>query len=171
MYTPVKHYILTQTQIRTQHIVPKFNYLKTDILFQEVPNEISLCFSITGCNLGCKGCHSTELWDASNGQTLDNKTFCDWLNKYDGLISCVLFFGGEWQPNRLIEKLIIAKQQGLKTCLYSGSEQVEPSLYEHLDFLKTGRWKSELGGLNSPTTNQRFKDLNTGQTLNHLFIN
>jgi len=151
-----------------------FNCLTPTIVFQEVPNEISLCFSITGCKVGCKGCHSTELWDANYGIHLSNENFTYWLNKYQGLISCVVFFGGEWQPSALIEKLIIAKNLGLKTCLYSGEENgqqhIDLSISQHLNFLKTGAWRAELGGLENSLTNQVFRNLNTGEKLNHLFI-
>lgn len=152
----------------------EFNCLSPTIVFQEVPDEISLCFSITGCKVGCKGCHSTELWNENYGSSLTNKAFIAWLKKYQSLISCVVFFGGEWQPNALIEKLIIAKNFGLKTCLYSGQESgekhIDIKISQHLNFLKTGAWQAELGGLESPTTNQVFRDLETGEKLNHLFI-
>jgi len=116
----------------------KFNYLPPTIVFKEVPDEISLCFSITGCKVGCKGCHSTELWNENYGSPLTNKAFIQWLKKYQRLISCVVFFGGEWQPHALIEKLLIAKNFGLKTCLYSGEEAGEKhiniNISQHLNF-------------------------------------
>jgi anaerobic ribonucleoside-triphosphate reductase activating protein len=146
-----------------------FNCITPSIVFQEVPGEISLCFSITGCKVGCKGCHSTELWQPENGIPLTKKNFIQWLNKYQGLISCVVFFGGEWQPSALIEKLLIAKNVGLKTCLYSGEDHIGINISHHLDFLKTGKWQPELGGLESTTTNQVFRDLMTGDKLNNLF--
>ena len=147
----------------------EFNCLPPTTVFQEVPNEISLCFSITGCKVGCKGCHSTELWNENYGSSLTNQTFISWLNKYQNLISCVLFFGGEWQPNQLIEKLLIAKNFGLKTCLYSGEKHIDICITQHLDFLKTGAWQPTLGGLESPDTNQVFRNIKTGEKLNHLF--
>ena len=150
-----------------------FNCITPSVVFQEVPNEISLCFSITGCKVGCKGCHSTELWDQKNGLKLTNQLFIQYLKKYQGLISCVVFFGGEWQPSALIEKLLIAKNFGLKTCLYSGEEAgekyIDLRITQHLNFLKTGAWRPELGGLASSTTNQIFRDLSTGKKLNYLF--
>lgn len=148
-----------------------FNCILPSVVFQEVPNEISLCFSITGCKVGCKGCHSTELWDDKNGLPLTNHQFIKWLKKYKGLISCVVFFGGEWAPSALIEKLIIAKNHGLKTCLYSGEKHVNIQITEHLHFLKTGAWHSKLGGLDSSTTNQVFRNVITGEKLNYLFTN
>jgi len=146
-----------------------FNCITPSVVFQEVPNEISLCFSITGCKVGCKGCHSTELWQEDNGISLSNTNFTQWLKKYQGLISCVVFFGGEWQANALIEKLIIAKNYGLKTCLYSGEKHIDISISQHLNFLKTGAWHETLGGLDSPTTNQVFRNVISGEKLNHLF--
>lgn len=148
-----------------------FNCIVPSIVFQEVPNEISLCFSITGCKVGCKGCHSTELWHEKNGIALTENNFIKWLKKYQGLISCVVFFGGEWQPKALIEKLIIAKSYGLKTCLYSGEKYIDINISEHLNFLKTGAWHEKLGGLNSTITNQIFRNVITGEKLNHLFNN
>ena len=147
-----------------------FNCIAPTIVFQEVPNEISLCFSITGCKVGCKGCHSTELWNESYGMPLTKENYLNWLKKYKGLISCVVFFGGEWQANALIEKLLIAKNLGLKTCLYSGEKHIDINISQHLDFLKTGAWQAELGGLESPNSNQVFRDMNTGEKLNYLFI-
>lgn len=147
----------------------EFNCLTPSIVFQEVPGEISLCFSITGCKIGCKGCHSTELWNENFGSALTNKAFITWLKKYQNLISCVVFFGGEWQPHALIEKLLIAKNFGLKTCLYSGENFIDIHIAQHLSFLKTGKWQADLGGLASSKTNQVFRDLTTGKKLNHLF--
>ena len=146
-----------------------FNCITPSIVFQEVPNEISLCFSITGCKVGCYGCHSTELWHEENGIPLTNESFMVWLKKYQGLISCVVFFGGEWQPDALIEKLLIAKEYGLKTCLYSGEKYIGINIYQQLNFLKTGAWVAALGGLTSTKTNQVFINTVTGEKLNHLF--
>ncbi|PCI60606.1 MAG: anaerobic ribonucleoside-triphosphate reductase activating protein [Gammaproteobacteria bacterium] len=146
-----------------------FNCLTPSVVFQEVPNEISLCFSITGCKIGCKGCHSTELWNESYGMPLTNTNFIHWLKKYKNLITCIVFFGGEWQASALIEKLLIAKNFGLKTCLYSGQDHIDINISQHLTFLKTGRWQAKLGGLDSTTTNQVFRNLLTGEKLNHLF--
>lgn len=140
------------------------------IVWQEVPGEVSLAYTITGCQLGCKGCHSSESWDASQGTLLTDDYFEQRLNQYQGLISCVLFLGGEWQPVTLQRKLQLARQRSLNTCLYTGLDDIDASLKDELTYLKTGRWLPERGGLNNPNTNQRLVDLRTGQTLNHRFI-
>ena len=69
-----------------------------DIVLQEVPGQISICFSISGCPLHCKGCHSPFLWKEGNGELLTDERYRDILNQYRGYANCVLFMGGEWQP-------------------------------------------------------------------------
>lgn len=137
---------------------------------QEIPNEISLVFSIIGCQLNCKGCHSKHLWDTNKGKDLTDGIFIGLLNKYKGNISCVLFMGGEWEED-LINKLQIVKDIGIKTALYTGlsEKKVPQGLLTHLDYIKYGRWVEKLGGLKSPFTNQKLINLNTGENLNKYF--
>lgn len=153
----------------------KLKYSSYDVVLQEIPNEISLAFTITGCQLACVGCHSEYLWDKNNGKELTDEKFETIVKKYDGLISSVLFLGGEWVSNELVSKLQISKRLGLKTALYTGlnHKQMERSYQRivlELDYLKTGKWIEKLGGLDSPTTNQRLVNLNTSENLNHYFI-
>lgn len=147
-----------------------FNFSAEQIVFQEVPDEVSLAFTITGCQLGCKGCHSVDSWPAHSGLALTETYLEQRLQQYKGLISCVLFLGGEWQPTTLLGFLKQVRQHQLHTCLYTGLDHVSPQLSAELTYLKTGRWQPELGGLDSPTTNQRFIDLRTGACLNQRFI-
>lgn len=86
----------------------------TQVIFQEVPGEISICFSIVGCSLACKGCHSPFLWKEKNGTLLTNAIYLQTLKKYQNLASCVLFMGGEWHQEDLISFLKIAKKNGLQ---------------------------------------------------------
>lgn len=144
-------------------------YYDFQVVLQEVPGEISLCFSISGCNMHCEGCHSPFLWKKGNGTLLTNEVYTKILNQYQNLATCVLFMGGEWHPEELIEMLQLAKNKKYKTCLYTGEENISDSLKSHLTFLKTGKWKQELGGLESRTTNQKFIEVPTNQKLNYLF--
>lgn len=142
---------------------------KFDILFQEVPNHISLGFYVCGCTLRCHGCHSQELWTEHNGFTLTEDLYISLLEKYGTKVSCVLFLGGEWHSSELIRFLSLATKAGLKTALYTGLDDVPAPLKNHLDFLKCGPWIQNLGGLSSPKTNQIFWDVKNGMKLNHLF--
>ncbi len=145
-------------------------YCSEQIAFQEVPGEVSLAYTITGCPVGCKGCHSVDSWPAHSGVELTPEYFAERLRQYRGLITCVLFLGGEWYPEQLLHLLKLAREQGLETCLYTGYEQVLPALREQLTYLKTGPWIAELGGLDSPNTNQKFIDLRNQQLLNVRFL-
>ena len=146
-----------------------FNSFPPQVLFQEIPDEISLAFTITGCPLQCRGCHSTDTWDPRTGCALSNSLYRDYLKRYGNMISCVLFFGGEWHLNALQDKLLIARKMGLKTCLYTGLDCVPERIHPHLNYLKTGPWRRALGGLESTTTNQRLIELSTGNLLNYRF--
>jgi anaerobic ribonucleoside-triphosphate reductase activating protein len=140
------------------------------IAFQEVPGEVSLAYTIAGCPLGCKGCHSSYSWNSNQGTPLTPTYLRHRLDSYKGLISCVLFLGGEWQPDALISLLDLSRSKNLNTCLYTGLDDVSAELKQRLTYLKTGRWLAERGGLDSLYTNQIFTDLRTGQRLNHLFF-
>lgn len=144
-------------------------YHSFQIVFQEVPGEISLCFSICGCTLRCDGCHSPFLWKEGNGRLFENDRYLAFLEEYKDYATCVLFMGGEWHEKELIEKLKLAKSSGFKTCLYTGEENVSKEILSELTWIKTGSWKEELGGLESPITNQKFTEVNTNKNLNHLF--
>ena len=144
----------------------KYEIVKTT--FSEVPNEISLTFLITGCPLACEGCHSSQSWD-SHGTELTNELLLSLINKYEFIITTVCFLGGEWEKENLISLLNTVKSQNLKTCLYTGLNKVHPDIENKLDYIKTGRWISKLGGLSSKNTNQRFLDLHNNKDLTILF--
>lgn len=156
--------------IPDQNQQPFMFYHDFQVVLQEVPGEISLCFSISGCPLRCKGCHSPYLWKEGHGARLTSTIFKKRLGQYKGFASCVLFMGGEWHPKELISLLKYAREQGYKTCLYTGLDQVSPSILEHLTFVKTGKWDKNLGGLDRKTTNQVFREVVTYRPMNHLFI-
>ena len=144
-------------------------YVNEQIVWQEVPGETSLAYTITGCPLRCAGCHSSEFRNPNLGDPLLPEFLMQRLIDYRGLISCVLYMGGEWQPDLLEPLLRVARSQQLNTCLYTGFTSVHSSLLPHLTYLKTGVWDATLGGLTSPDTNQQFIDLRTQEILNYKF--
>ncbi|UII27187.1 anaerobic ribonucleoside-triphosphate reductase activating protein [Fulvivirga maritima] len=146
------------------------NYSEFTVTTQEVPGEISLCLTITGCPIHCKGCHSPYLWKPGSGQPLTDRLYHELLERYKGQASCVLFMGGEWHPIELAHKLEQAKSMGYNTCLYTGKDKLDSQITRQLTWVKYGPWKSEKGGLDSPDTNQRFIKVATNELLNHLFI-
>ena len=131
-------------------------YAYTKELFTEVPGEITLGISITGCTIHCKGCHSRELWE-DKGESLDVETLCGLLNQHEG-ITCLCLFGGEHDIDTLTELFMYAHKR-VKTAWYSGLDRLpkdKHGILRFLDFYKEGHFDYELGGLDSPTTNQRL---------------
>jgi anaerobic ribonucleoside-triphosphate reductase activating protein len=136
-------------------------YSHYDIVFQEVPNEVSLVFNISGCPYKCKGCHSTYLWDYTGNLLCDDFDFV--ISQYKDLVTCVCFMGGDQNIEELERYLVHIKEvYGLKTCIYSGNDSIETFKSEmgYLDYLKVGKYDEKLGGLDNPNTNQRFYKIN-----------
>ena len=131
-------------------------YLYNREVFSEVPGEITLGISISGCQIRCKGCHSRDLWE-DKGTPLDIPELDKLLDAHKG-ISCVLLLGGE----RDIDTLTMLFQHlhsKVKTAWYCGLDilpKEKHQILQYLDYLKIGHYDSELGGLDSPTTNQTF---------------
>ena len=133
-------------------------YVDYSVVFQEVPNEISLAFTISNCQGNCPGCHSPHLRQ-DIGHDLE-RDLPDLLDKYDGMITCVLFLGEGNDPDALWNCIEMAHRR-YRTALYSGKESVRDvlsgvSFFGSLDYLKVGSYKEECGPISSPTTNQRF---------------
>ena len=134
-------------------------YAYTKELFTEVPGEITLGISITGCTIHCKGCHSRELWE-DKGESLDVETLCGLLNQHEG-ITCLLLLGGEHDIDALTELFMYAHKR-IKTAWYCGLDMIpndKKGILRYLDWVKLGHFDVELGGLDSPITNQRFYKL------------
>lgn len=131
-------------------------YLYAKEVFVEVPGEITLGISISGCTIHCQGCHSRELWE-DKGTPLTIEELQRLLDKHKG-ITCLLLLGGERDIDSLISLFQYAYKR-VKTAWYCGLDLIPKGKYgilQYLDFLKTGHYDYELGGLDSPTTNQRF---------------
>lgn len=131
------------------------------VTFQEVPNETSLIFNISGCPYKCRGCHSQYLWEYTGEYITEEIEQI--LMQYKGLVTCVCFMGGDQNLAELKLLLIKCKSLGFKTCVYSGLNDISifDDLLSLLDYLKVGEYVSELGGLNSKDTNQRFYQIKT----------
>lgn len=136
-------------------------YLRTSTSFSSVPWEISLAIEVTNCPHKCSGCHSPELCE-DIGTPLNVKSLFDIIEKYsfmgNPLFTCLTFMGGDQESDDLICMILAFKVRypGIKVCLYTGSDKVDSSIYNCLDYLKTGKYVERLGPLGSPTTNQKF---------------
>lgn len=131
-------------------------FLDSRVVFQEIPNMISLAFNITNCPNRCRGCHTPEL-QQDVGEILTLDVLQHQININSDLIDVVLFLGGDNNIPELINlcKYIKYNYPLLKLAMYSGCE-FNNELGDILDFYKTGSYIEELGGLNSQQTNQKF---------------
>ena len=139
-------------------------FYNTNIVLQEVPNEISICFNISGCQLNCPGCSWRNV--DMQPKELSRDYYLEILDQNVGLASCVVFMGGEWKRSELIWLLESARERGYKTCLYTGQNSITLDLLRLLDYIKMGPWRPQKGGLNHKSTNQVFFKL---EQITHLF--
>lgn len=152
-------------------------YTDTQIVFREVPDEISLAINISNCPNHCKGCHSKELWE-DIGTELNEEVLEKLILEHTG-ITCVAFMGGDASVDEVIRLARYVKEEwGLKTCWYSGRDLFivntnNESLYFYeycgyngevkynichsvLDYIKIGHYDENFGPLDNKNTNQRM---------------
>lgn len=137
-------------------------YYTKQVCFQEIPDEISYTYFISGCPNRCPDCHSKHLWEDTG--TFVTETLTQDLRTEGKFCTCILFMGGDDIAHVESLKLCldICKRAGYKTALYSGQtlETIDKELLTLLNFIKVGPYNKEYGGLKSPTTNQRLYKLN-----------
>lgn len=129
-------------------------YISQALTFAEVPDEVSLCLNITNCPHQCRGCHSPFLQQDTGRDLLASLPAL--LQKYGNDITCVCLMGEGKDPDALTEALWYIRDQGFKTCLYTGKVCSSGLPVDLLDYLKVGPYIESLGGLDKPTTNQRM---------------
>ena len=129
-----------------------------DIVFQEIPGEVTLALNLSGCPCHCPGCHSKHLWE-DIGEELNKELLDGFIARYGSMITCVCFMGGDQAPEEVAQWAEYIKglsgEAGLKTAWYSGRTSF-PRNPRALDYLKLGPYIESLGGLKSPKTNQRL---------------
>lgn len=141
-------------------------YMSIATVFQEVPDEISLAINISGCVHRCPRCHSPELRQNIGQKLL--KDFPSLLEWYAPYISCVCFMGGDHNQKEQTALCRQARTAGLKTCLYTGCDQldeIESDLLQQQNYLKIGHYDEEKGPINKRTTNQRMYRITTQNDL------
>lgn len=132
-------------------------YTEAEVVFSEIPDEITLAINISNCTHNCVGCHSPEL-RKDIGSLLDFKAVDELLAKNGG-VTCFLLLGEGNDEKSLKELISYVKEKypELKVGLYSGRKAIDDSFYwNKLDYLKIGPYIPEYGPLNKKTTNQRL---------------
>lgn len=130
-------------------------FTETQIVFKELKDEVSLAINISNCPFSCKGCHSPHLQE-DIGELLNTDSLLKLINKFPG-ITTILFMGGD-RSIKEIENLskFIKEHTSLKVGWFSGQNKIPDVNLEYFDYIKIGEYIEELGGLDSPTTNQKI---------------
>lgn len=137
-------------------------YVDAKVVFQEVPDEITLAINISNCPCHCKGCHSSYLAE-DIGTPLDEDSLVELLLDNKG-ITCIAFMGGDSDPEYINWLASIMRDMNdsepgnwadVKIAWYSGRQELSPDIdLRNFDYIKLGPYIEEKGPLSSRTTNQ-----------------
>lgn len=133
-------------------------YVNTAVVFQEIPDEVTLAINIANCPCQCPGCHSRYLWE-DIGIPLDVHAIDSFVDKLASDITCIALMGGDAEPMEvnLLAQYIHEEYPQLKVAWYSGRLRVPSEVIKtDFDYIKIGPYIRHLGPLSQPTTNQRM---------------
>lgn len=133
-------------------------YVNTGVVFQEIPDEVTLSINISNCPCHCPGCHSRYLWQ-DIGEELTTDVIDSFVRDYGTDITCICFMGGDADPAYVnyLAKYIHQHYPQYKVAWYSGRIRIPSSVCRNdFDYIKVGPYIAHLGALKSPTTNQRL---------------
>ena len=142
-------------------------YVNTGIVFQEIPDEVTLAINISGCPCRCPGCHSRYLWE-DIGLPLDTQAIDDFVEEYGQDITCIAFMGGDGDPVgvNLLAQYIHEEHPEFRVGWYSGRLRIPAQVRKtDFDYIKIGPYIRHLGPLNQPTTNQRLYRMSPDGTM------
>lgn len=145
-------------------------YHNFDVVFAEVPDEVTLALNLTRCPNRCPGCHSPHLRE-DTGRELDEEELLGLLGCYGSAVTCVAFMGGDGEPLEVaaLARALRRAWPRLRTAWYSGRaelpEGLDPTAF---DYIKLGAWIEARGPLSSPTTNQRLYRIGPGGAMDDI---
>lgn len=133
-------------------------YVNESVVFQEIPDEVTLAINISNCPCRCPGCHSKFLW-SDTGEELTHDVLDKMISKYADALTCVAFMGGDASIDDVNDMAMYLKNihPNLKVAWYSGRTVINQALNMKIfDYIKIGPYIEHLGPLNQKTTNQRL---------------
>ena len=141
-------------------------YVNTGIVFQEIPDEVTLAINISNCPCHCPGCHSHYLWE-DIGLPLNTDAIDAFIGEYGRNITCIAFMGGDGDPKGvdMLAQYIHEEHPQYKVAWYSGRLRITSAINKaDFDYIKIGPYIKHLGPLKQPTTNQRlYRQNDTGE--------
>ena len=139
-------------------------YVNSDIVFQEIPDEVTLAINISNCPCHCPGCHSHYLWE-DIGLPLNTNAIDDFVQKFGSNLTCIAFMGGDADPRGVnqLAQYVHEEYPQLRVAWYSGRTVISPVVHKQdFDYIKIGPYIKHLGPLKKSTTNQRLYRQNDG---------
>ena len=133
-------------------------YVNTGIVFQEIPDEVTLAINISNCPCRCPGCHSKYLW-GDIGNILDTASLEKIIKEYCKEITCIAFMGGDSDPQAVSElsRFLHKEHPQFKVAWYSGRVRFPSHIDKNdFDYVKIGPYLKHLGCLKDSGTNQRL---------------
>jgi anaerobic ribonucleoside-triphosphate reductase activating protein len=137
-------------------------YINSDVVFQEIPDEVTLAINLSNCPCRCPGCHSKFLW-ADNGTELQESSIDDFVAEFGKDITCICFMGGDAEPNEINRFATYIRKEYPKFRIgwYTGRTLISPLIStENFDYIKVGPYIAHLGALKNPKTNQHLYKIN-----------
>lgn len=138
--------------------MPMLKYVNTGVVFQEIPDEVTLAINISNCPCHCPGCHSSYLWQ-DIGTPLTSEELDMLIRHVTSDITCVCFMGGDADPGYVgrLARHVHDAYPGLRVGWYSGRLRISSEVDKYdFDYIKVGPYLAHLGPLNCKTTNQRL---------------
>ena len=121
-------------------------YVNTGIVFQEIPDEVTLAINISNCPCHCPGCHSHYLWE-DVGMPLNTDAIDDFVSQYGTDITCISFMGGDADPRsiNMLAQYIHEYHPQFHVAWYSGRIRI-PSVVnkQDFDYIKVGPYIKHL---------------------------
>lgn len=139
--------------------------VSTGITLTEIPDRISYFIELGNCSKHCPNCHSPYLSDTVISPPDLAGVECMVEHAAERGADAIVLMGGTTNGISDDDLITICQTLGniLPVGLYSGRDDEERdkdiALRGNLHWLKTGSYQEELGGLDSPRTNQRFYEL------------
>lgn len=133
-------------------------YVNTGVVFQEIPDEVTLSINLSNCPCRCPGCHSQYLWQ-NIGTPLTVLALEGLVCDYGTDITCVCFMGGDADPEYVstLARYLHREHPDLKVAWYSGRSRIPQYIDKAVfDYIKVGPYIEHLGCLKDRTTNQRL---------------
>ncbi len=133
-------------------------YVNTGIVFQEIPDEVTLAINISNCPCHCPGCHSKYLWE-NIGIPLTPMAITEMMGHYGAGVTCIAFMGGDADPSYVntLARFVHREFPQMKVAWYSGRQRIPSSVRKaDFDYIKVGPYIAHLGCLKDRTTNQRL---------------